>query len=348
MAVNSKVEDRDGKWVFISPVANLYLREGVNRELRIDRVLFVDSKKLPRIRRRLHIPFPVSKWRHVCEQSFASAPSLAIVHHAGKPSELLERCLRIVRDESLILTASQLAYARRGSVGHVGLYGEVTTQGVDYLFLNSQDKTFAGGGFLTTGYQALETGEHWRKWQKKFFFAHLLKILQKKIYVAQPWRECLKKAAILVGKSLSTSDASDAFLWNMIALESLLTRQGDKYTDAIPERIEAFLGWAGYWAERNYEERIRDAYRVRCKLVHEGDTSGVTEDMLVFTDDLVLNLFVNLTKHPKLFHSKDAVVNFAERLKAERVLGLKAKVRPKTLRAMTSRCKKTTMGRGGG
>ena len=28
----------------------------------------------------------------------------------------------------------------------------------------------------------------------------------------------------------------------MIALESLLTRQGDKYTDAIPERIEAFLG----------------------------------------------------------------------------------------------------------
>ena len=141
----------------------------------------------------------------------------------------------------------------------------------------------------------------------------------------------------MVGKSLSTYDAPDAFLWNMIALESLLTRQGDKYTDAIPERIEAFLGWVGYWAERKYEERIRAAYLARCKLVHEGDASGVTNEMLLFTDDLMLNLFFNLTRHSKLFHSKEAVVTFAERVKAERVLGLKGKVRPKTLRALASR-----------
>jgi hypothetical protein len=340
MAVSIKVEDRDGKWVFISPVANLYLRKEVNRELRIDRVLFIDSKKLPRIRRRLHIPLPMSKWRHLCEKSFTSAPSLAIVHHAGKPGELLEKCLGIVREESLIVTASQLAYARRKTVGHVGLYGEVVTHENDYLFLNSQNKTFTGGGFLTTGYQALDADEYWRKWQTEFFFAHLLKILQKKIHVALSWCECLKKAAILVGKSLSTYSVWDAFLWNMIALESLLTRHGDKYTDAIPERIEAFLGWVGFWGERKYEERIREAYRVRCKVVHEGDTSDVTEEMLLFTDDLVLNLFVNLTRHPKLFNSKDAVIRFAERLKAERVLGLKARVRPKTLRVMTSRHEK--------
>ena len=88
---------------------------------------------------------------------------------------------------------------------------------------------------------------------------------------------------------------------------------------------------------KKYEERIRAAYQARCKLVHEGDSSGVTEELLRFTDDLMLNLFFNLTRHPKLFYSKEAVVKFADRVKAERVLRLKGKARPKTLRALASR-----------
>ena len=147
----------------------------------------------------------------------------------------------------------------------------------------------------------------------------------------------MRKAAILVGKGLSTYDVPDAFLWNMIALESLLTRQGDKYVDAIPERIEAFMGWVGFWTERGYKGRIGEAYKVRCKMVHEGDVRGVTEELLLFTDDLMLNLLVNLTRHPKRFYSKDAVVAFADRVKAGDTLGLKWKVRPKTLRVMSSR-----------
>jgi hypothetical protein len=337
MSSVAEVRDTEGKWVFIAPVANLYLREAVKREIRIDRVLFVNAKKLPHMRSRLHIPYPMSKWRHVCQEDFRKAPSLAIIHHTGKPNDLSDECLRMVREESLILTVSQLGYARRSNVGHVGLFGEIVSQGFEYLFLNREDKTFAGSSSMTTGHQVLDVDGHWKQWQSKFFFGCLLKILHKKVHVDHSWRECLKKAAILVGKSLSTYDAPDAFLWNMIALESLLTRQGDKYTDAIPERIEAFLGWVGYWAERKFEERIRAAYLARCKLVHEGDASGVTEELLLFTDDLMLNLFFNLTRHPKLFQSKEAVVNFAERVKAERILGLKGKVRPKTLRALASR-----------
>lgn len=342
MSSVAEVRDTEGKWVFIAPVANLYLREAVKREIRVDRVLFVGAKKLPHIRRRLHIPFPVSKWRHVCQEDFKKAPSLAIIHHAGKPNELSGECLRMVREESLILTVSQLGYARRSSVGHVGLYGEVVSQGFEYLFLNKEDKTFAGCSSMTTGHQVLDADGHWKEWQGKFFFTSLLKILHKKVHVDPSWRECLKKAAILVGKSLSTYEAPDAFLWNMIALESLLTRQGDKYTDAIPERIEAFLGWVGFWATKNYEERIRAAYQARCKLVHEGDASGVTDELLLFTDDLMLNLFFNLTRHPRQFHSKEAVVNFSERVKAERVLGVKGRVRPNTLRVLSSRYEEKT------
>ena len=48
MSSVAEVQDTEGKWVFIAPVANLYLREAVTREIRIDRVLFVSAKKLPR------------------------------------------------------------------------------------------------------------------------------------------------------------------------------------------------------------------------------------------------------------------------------------------------------------
>ena len=93
MSSVAEVRDTEGKWVFIAPVANLYLREAVNREIRIDRVLFMGAKKLPHTRSRLHIPYPMSKWRHVCQEDFKKAPSLAIVHHTGKPNELSGECL---------------------------------------------------------------------------------------------------------------------------------------------------------------------------------------------------------------------------------------------------------------
>ena len=83
MAVNIKVENREAQ---LHRKIRHFCGEVVNAEFRIDRVLFLDSKKLPRIRRRLHIPFPMSKWCHFCEKSFTGAPSLAISHHAGKPS----------------------------------------------------------------------------------------------------------------------------------------------------------------------------------------------------------------------------------------------------------------------
>ena len=131
-----------------------------------DRVLFVSAKAASHQKTSTYSFSNVQVGRF-CQKSFASAPPLAVLHDTGTPSHLLERCLRIVRDESLILTISQLAYARRSNIGHVGLFGEVTSQGVDYLFLNRQDKTFTGGGFLTKGHQGLKADERWKEWQKK-------------------------------------------------------------------------------------------------------------------------------------------------------------------------------------
>jgi hypothetical protein len=122
-----------------------------------------------------------------------------------------------------------------------------------------------------------------------------------------------------------------SFLWNMIALETLLTKQTDKYTDALPKRVEAFLGWIGFWETENYEQRIREAYQKRCIFVHSGNNSTITKQDILFTDDLLLNLLYNITKFYRIFKSKNDIIEFADKVEAEHKLGIRSKVRPKKL-----------------
>ena len=152
------------------PLPTFIYEKRSNEEIRVDRVLFVGAKKLPHIRRRLHIPFPVSKWRHVCQEDFKEAPSLAIIHHAGKPNELSGECLRMVREESLILTVSQLGYARRSNVGHVGLYGEVVSQGL--IISSSTDRTRRSlAELLDHGPSGLDADDHWRNGKEVLLYS---------------------------------------------------------------------------------------------------------------------------------------------------------------------------------
>jgi hypothetical protein len=238
-AFNTK--DPEGNWIIIVPISNLVLTKDIKREIQIDHVLFVDKKKFPYIRKRLRLMLHASEWNEFCKRIIDKSQSLAIIHRSGKPSEIRSDSISIIRDESLILASSQLGYTFRRDIGCVGICGEVSSKGNDCLFVNKKDRSFSSSGVITGGWRSLALDKEWNKWQKQFYFSRLLKIICKKIKVAEAWRECLKRAAVLVGKSLTTDDLPTAFLWNMIVLEMLLTKQGDKYVDALPERVEAFL-----------------------------------------------------------------------------------------------------------
>jgi hypothetical protein len=151
--------------------------------------------------------------------------------------------------------------------------------------------------------------------------------------VKRSWKNDLKRAATLIGQSHCSIDITQSFLWNMIALEILLTQHDRhrRYTDILPERIEAFLGWIGFWDTDNYTERIAEVYGKRCDFVHAGKREHITVEDLLFTDDLLYNLLFNLIHHINHFPSREAVIDFADKVKAEHTLGIKSRVRPKTL-----------------
>lgn len=330
MSELSNVTGTPGDWIFVVPIGNLQLTDSVNNEFRINGVTFIHKEKLRRVRKRFGINKRISELRefHPHDRFFDTADTFAVVRRRGKPAELKTRCFRMVKDELSILAASQLGYAKRRFTKQVSLFGEHERGTAQHLFLTKDGPLMSQAWEVIGSPGALVLDSTWKHFQKKVFFFRLLKIIRKEVKVARNWRNDLTNAAILIGQSLNSNDVAFSFLWNMIAIELILTRQGDKYSDILPRRIEAFLGWVGGFSQ----QRIEDAYRKRSAFVHDGNRENITKEDLLFTDDLLLNLITNLVSYPRLFGSKDRVIDFSDKVEAEQKLGLKSKVRPKGLR----------------
>jgi hypothetical protein len=117
----------------------------------------------------------------------------------------------------------------------------------------------------------------------------------------------------------------------MVALEMLLRRnERGEMREILPKKVEALIGWSPFWTAEGYEERIKDAYDKRNRLLHQGRRDEVTAQDLAFTDHILVNVLVNLVSLPKLIRSKDDVVALPKRLEAERMLGIsRPRGRPK-------------------
>jgi hypothetical protein len=138
----------------------------------------------------------------------------------------------------------------------------------------------------------------------------------------------------MLGESVGSNDPFKSFLWNMVVLEMLLTKdEKGEMLDILPKRVGALLDGFAYWKADNYEGRIKNAYKKRNALLHQGRRDEVTDQDIAFIDHILVNVLRNLVSHPKLFSSKDAFVNFSEKVEAQRTLGVKKpRVRPKTIR----------------
>ena len=337
-----KVQDTEGSWVYIIPVVGLVLTNSVKNELVINRVSLISIGKLSKVRKKFGIREKISelKKKEIFKKIFAdNSATVAILRMSGKPSEITTNVIRLIVEELNILSVSQLGFSKRRFNSHPTIYsGSITSY--TSLCMNTKDDSALLTDQLVGKIGDLNLDERWYNWQNDVFFITLLKILQNKITVSSSWRGSLYRASVLIGQSLTTNNLAQAFLLNMIAIESLLTRQGDKYTEILPKRIEAFIGWIGYWDDNNYNERIKGVYKKRCQYVHDGNDSKIKIEDLLFTDDLLLNIMLNLISHHKIFKSKEDIYDFTDKVSAEHVLGIigdKSKIRPRTLRVLSKR-----------
>lgn len=251
------------------------------------------------------------------------------MRQGGKPEEIQAECYRRVQDEVAILALSQLHFKKRRFTGFIGLAGEHDRSASSHIFLDSQKPQSILSRQLLRSPLSLKLDDEWKTFQDQTFFFRLIRILNGKISVAPNWRKDLRRAAVLIGKSINSSDIATSFLWNMISLELLTTHQGDSYSIALPKRIGALIGWHPKWEAEGYEGEIQKLYRLRCKYVHDGDDSKISKDDLLFTDKLVFNVLWNLVEHSNYFGSKNEFVDFADRVGARATLGYQRLKNPK-------------------
>ena len=329
------VRQQRSQWMLLVPISNLTLTEAVNFEITIERVTFIDGSKLPQRRRRFGFPDTISalRTRHrAINRVFESGTCFAVLRRAGKIDDFEELALALIRDELALLNLSKLGYAKRSQIASPSISRERPTGSRSYLILRTDGKAWSQPNQAVGNLGALRLDGVWKRFHEKGFFHTLIRIIRGEIHVSKAWRRDLRNAAILVGQSQTSSDVPQAFLWNMIALELLLTEQGDKYSEELPARAEAFLGWIGFWGQENFAERIREVYTKRSAFVHAGRRDLITRQDLFFTDDLLFNILINIIGHHRLFKDKTDVVSFSKRVQAEHLLGVNAKVRPKSLR----------------
>jgi hypothetical protein len=325
-----------GTWVYVIPVSGLHLTSVVNEEVTIERVTFITVRKLARVRKRLGLPEPISRLRlRYTMVDFLSDESqvVAVIRHTGKPHEIEAIVRKNVTEALWLLSASQLGFKKRRHSSFPVIGGKTARRFVQ-LCINVDSSGGICSGRTEGKLQNLITNEFWVSYNREMFFRNLLRILHGHIKVVESWRDTLRRVALLVGQSQSSSDVAQAFLLNMIAIETLLMEQQDKQKDALPERVEAFIGWIGYWHTSQYEEKLREAYSKRCGYVHNGAFDQIQIKDLLFMDDILLNILANILGHPEVFPSKRSVIEFSQKVSAEKILGLRSRtpgVRPKTL-----------------
>jgi len=330
-----KIKSQKGLWVFIAPISGLILTDDIKNEIRIDKITFITAKKLSRVWKRLGLPVStaalIKKSPYVYGNFFSSNDVFAVSTLGGIGLDREQDFLKLVRYEINILSLSHLGYGRRSGNYGISLSEENPRASRNFLMMNFKNTDAVLNDNLVGKYLPISLDKRWKMNAKKRFFDELIKVLRYDKNISDGWRKDILNAALLAGQSQSSVSLPQAFLWNMIAIETLLTRQGDSYSKILPKRVEAFIGWSSDWSIVGYEKKIRDIYDKRCAFVHAGRTDDLVIDNLLFSDQILVNVLFNILTHLSMFKDKESIIKFSEKVEAEHLLGIKSKIRPKTL-----------------
>lgn len=331
-----KIGDALGSWILVYPIENLVLTDAVRNEIRVNRVTFIRLSKLKRKTKKFGLPLYSELTKEPSIRDFFASGhdtfSYAIVRQSGKLDDAGEKAEKLISAELDILALSHLYSGNirplRGRTVASGMNGLIKFMARD---AKSEKRIIST---RKTPMREVILDESWHQWQKGFYLDDLILCIREENGFERSWRETILRAVSLVAEGLTSKNSSFTFLHNMIALETVLLRQGDEHKIELPRRLQAFIGWSSEWDSKRYLEKIGVIYNKRCLYVHDGEIETITAEDVDFTDHLLHNVFNNILKHPKLFPSKNKLVEFSAKVTAERLLGISpahSKYLPRTI-----------------
>ena len=324
-------------WSLFVPIHNLEISKDLGGEIRIGQVTFLSSERIPSRRKRLGLFKKVTQYRKIFERGgapkmFSSAKVYAFLKTRRTAEDNLAREFGFIRDAVYILASSQFYRRKRNDRVPFGSPEHSLHLFDEYLLFENDADTSKWTQMRLDPAQPYRLNKQWKKFLSHHFFPHLLKVLNGSMDLTPGWKHSLRKAAILAGQSQFARNLWEAFLYDMIALEVLLTHPGDRFPDAIIERLVAFFGWVTKEDREPWERLVSRLYDLRCRFIHDGQSSDLTIRDLIDADMILANLLYNLCVLTRAIRSKQNIVDLAAKLAARQTLGMRLKERPRRIR----------------
>ncbi len=325
-------------WTLLLPVHNLEISSDIGGEIKIENILFISAKKITRVRKRLGINKPISFYQNVFrtplpkKQFLKSAKVYAVIRTTREADDNLTKEFKRFKDAIYLLATSQFFRHRRNQRILFGSpeYANILID--DYYLFDCKSEKSNWNSLRIDPLQPYLLDKQWKDFMKNHFFPNMLKVINSQTQVTNRWQYIIRKASILAGQSHFARNNWEAFLYNIIALELLLTNRGEDIKAKLTERLIALFGWITNEDSAVWEKLIDKIYGLRSDFVHKGSFEAITIQDVVTSDTLLYNLLYNICCQTKFIKSKNDIIALSDRLNARKTLGLPYIDRPKKLR----------------
>lgn len=313
--------------LILIPVFNLEIGRELDGEIRIGDVVFVSTTKIPRIRKRLGFIKTISDINSKIPKEtnlFKRANTYAILKWNFANGQSVEKPISKIKEAIWILASSQTP--SRTNIRYFGLPEHDKHLVNEHFVYSTKTGYFGLQSYRPSPIEPYRLEKEWKMIMKNHFFLAALNIINDKTRVNKKWANDIRNTLIAVGKSQFSTDLSQAFIYNMIGIETLLTRRGEKITIELKNRLNALFSW--YFKRRqwtNWDNKIKEIYDLRCKAVHDGEISNIKIEDLIFTDLIIQNLLLNICNSTKHIKMKQDLIDFTKKYQARELLNLPQK-----------------------
>ena len=297
-----------GSWIVIVPMFQLEVSDQapINGRWEVGDVSFVSRNQLaalltpPLVPR---VPLP-GVWQQISNDD----QSFAVISLQGSPNDLRRSVFFRIREAASILASTNAFWGKRHHASGFTLKGYPSFTARNDRFIQTDGPAFCGSwsqqGFLHPF--TLDAA-----WHTAITQSGIIELFNRITDITLPaeWRRQIKSGAAMLGRSMMSLELADAFLLNVIGLETLLTNQGERNARRLFQRIKGMTGWHLRTARPNYETEIRSIHGVRCEIVHDSDYSNLTVELLLQADLYLANSLLNIVMLPATFPDKATLAN---------------------------------------
>ena len=210
----------------------------------------------------------------------------------------------------ILAAASSFALGRNRSTGF-GLAGNAFISNNQVNFFEMGGNTWEMGIRNEGGLMPLQLDADWLRRLKETRHDQIIdRVFDSALN--QDWKRQITQATVLLGRSLLSTNLTDAFLLNVIGLETLLTRQGERNGKILSQRVLGLTGWNFVSDLATYEKHVKNIHAIRCEFVHDSDYRNLTVENLLWSDAIFRNCLWNICLYPKFFPAKEAMADLVD------------------------------------